>query len=255
MKYVKSKNVRKVYPKKSIALMSRKIDKIAKETTQKRVMLWLRGDGVNQTVNLQAPVSVMKLTNFVTDVAIFGTDPNDLLGSKALLKSINYKIDVRLENLSETEEETQNIEMFIVSLKDDANDIFNVTTGNIAPVDGIHYYRYGAIYNMITYLNKKYFTIHKHTRFTLTNYGSQLGTSGAQTIDGTDKRIDGTLKINKIIKAPLSNATDQSWKTLVCPRDPSLNYYVLWFNDNSALDGEFPRVTMVSLKKFEKLDN
>lgn len=256
----KKKNYRKrkansKLPSKSIARLSRQVKGISKELRRKRIAVWLRNDAANLTTNLSAPLTIQHLCRFAQDQPIFGTDPNDLLGSKILLKSISVKTDIRLENASETEEETQNIEMFVVSLKDEANDIFDESAGTLTLTPDIHYYRYGNLCNMVTYLNKKYFNIHKHDRFTLTNYGATLDTSGAQTLDGTDRRIDFKLKINKVIQAPLSNSTDQSWKSLVAPRDPSLNYFVLWFNDNLSADGESPRITMVALKKFEKLDN
>jgi len=240
--------------KPSIAKLAKQVKALTKESAQKTIPLWLRSDGANLTTNLTAPLTIQYMSKFSQDQPIFGTDPNDLLGSKVLMKSINFKIDVRLENLSETEEETQNIELYCVSLKDEANDIFNQATGIISPVADVHYYRYGNICNMISFVNKKYFNVHYHERFTLTNYGSSLGSGGAQTLDGTDRRIDFKLPINKVIEAPLSNVANQSWKLLDCPRDPSENYFLLWFNDNSALDLEYPRVTTIALKKFEKLD-
>lgn len=249
MKYNKRKG------KSSITKLAKQVKALTKEARHKRITVWTRNDGPNLTTNLTSPLTIQYLSKFSTDQPIFGTDPNDLEGSKILLKSMTLKIDVRLENLSETEEETQNIEMFVVSLKDEANDILDETTGVITLTPDVHYYRYGAVYNMISFVNKKYFNVHHHDRFTLTNYGSALTTSGAQSLDGTDRRIDFKLPINKIIDAPLSNTVNQSWKTLVCPRDPSKNYFILWFNDNNAGDGEFPRVTTVALKKFEKLDN
>lgn len=250
----KRRGVRKL-PAKSVARLSRQVARVSKELARKRVPLYLVNGASSQTTNIQSPCTIQKLCKFSDDTAIFGTDPNDLLGSKVLLKNITLKIDVNLENLSETEEETQHLEMFIVQLRDIANDIFNPANGDITMTPNIHYWQFGGVNAGYTYLNTKYFKIIKHKRFMLTNYGSQLTTSGAQNLDGTNFRYDCKLKLNQIIHAGMSNSSDQTWKTLVCPRDPSQNYYILWFNDNSPLDGEFPRCNTLALKKFEKLDN
>lgn len=255
--YRKRRYTRKV-PTKSISGLSRKVARISKELGRKRVPLYLSNSGSSITANIQSPVTIQKLCKFSDDTPIFGTDANDLEGSKVLLKSISLKLNVDLENLSETEEETIRVEMYIVSLKDNANDIFNSTNGDITLTSNIHYWQFGptgVVNGGYTYLNKKYFNIHKHKRFQLTNYGSSLGTSGAQTENGTNWHYDCKLPINQTIVAPLSNSTNMSWKSLVCPRDPSQNYYILWFNDNYILDGEFPRANSLALLKFEKLDN
>lgn len=251
--YRKRRYTRKV-PTKSISRLSRQVARVSKELKRKRVNIWLRNDGANSTVELAQPYNSMHLCRFSQDVPIFGTDPNDLLGSKVLFKSITVKCDVLLQGAND-EEETQAIEMFVVSLRDVANDIFDEAAGTLALTADVHYYRYGNANSMITYLNKKYFKIHKHDRFMLTNYGASLATSAAQNLDGTNRRIDFKLPINQVIQAPLSNVADQSWKTLNAPRDPSQNYFVLWFNDNLTTDLESPRVNLIALKKFEKLDN
>jgi len=148
--------------------------------------------------------------------------------------------------------------MFIVQLRDNANDIFNPANGDIVLTPNIHYWQFGptgVVNGGYAYLNTKYFKIIKQKRFTLTNYGSTLGSSAAQNLDGTNFRYTCKIPVNQVIHSALSNSADQSWKTLVCPRDTSQNYYVIWFSDNFAADGEFPRANCLVLKKFEKLDN
>lgn len=243
---------------KAIVPIYNKIRKIQKEVGRKRVPLYLMNNAQSITTNVESPYTVQKLCKFSDDSAIFGTDPNDLLGSKVLFKSMTLKINVDLENLSQTEEESTRMEMYIVKLRDEANDIFNVNNGDIALTGNIHYWQFGpsgVVNGGFTYLNKKYFEIIHHKRFMLTNYGTAISGQGAQNIFGTNWQYDCKIKVNSVIKAPMSNGTNQTWKDMVCPRDPSDNYYILWFNDNSLLDGESPRVNSLCLKKFEKLDN
>lgn len=249
------KYTKKTAKKTGIKTLAKKVKSIQKEVGRKRVPLYLTNSSASITSNIQSPLTVQKLCKFSDDNPIFGTDANDLLGSKVFLKSITLKMNVDLENVSETEEESQHIEMFIVQLKDVANDIFSAVSGDITLTPNVHYWQFGGVNAGYTYLNTKYFRILKHKRFMLTNYGAGLGSSAAQNLDGTNFRYDCKLNINQTIRAPMSNSTDQSWKSLVCPRDPSQNYYVLWFNDNSPLDGEYPRANCLALKKFEKLDN
>lgn len=256
-KYAKKKTYGK-YKKYNVGVLAKKVKKIQREMTKKRIPLYLMNNGASITSNLTQPYTIQKLCKFSDDTPIFGTDANDLEGSKVLFKSITLKINVDLENLSETEEETTRIEMFIVSLKDEANDIFNVANGDITLTSGIHYWQFGPTgvpNGGYAYLNKKYFNIIKHKRFQLTNYGASLAVSGAQNEYGSNWHYDCKIPINKVINAPMSNSTNQTWKTLACPRDPSENYYVIWFNDNFTTDGEFPRSNCLALKKFEKLDN
>lgn len=243
---------------KAIIPLYNKVKKIEKTIIQKRIPLYLMNNAQSITANLTQPFTIQKLCKFSDDVPIFGTDANDLEGSKVLFKSITLKMNCNLENLSETEEETTRVEMYIVSLKDEANDIFSVVNGDITLTSGIHYWQFGPtgiVNGGYTFLNKKYFNIIKHKRFELTNYGASLGSSAAQNTYGTNWHMDCKIPINKIIRAPLSNSTNQTWKTLVCPRDPSENYYIIWFNDNFSTDGESPRCNSLALKKFEKLDN
>jgi len=257
---------RRAYPKKkrivnaksAITDLYKKTKKIQKELTKKRQYIYTVNNSQSITTNISSPYTIQKLCKFSDDTAIFGTDPNDLLGSKVLLKSMTLKINVDLENLSETEEETTRVEMFIVSLKDNANDIFNPSNGDIALTSNIHYWQFGptgVVNGGYAYLNKKYFNIHHHKRFQLTNYGASMANSGAQNENGSNWHYDCKLKMNHVISANMSNVADQSWKTLVCPRDPSQNYYIIWFNDNLTVDGESPRVNNLVLRKFEKLDN
>lgn len=245
---------RKAYPRKTKVTRGvvKRVKRIEKELTQKRISMYTTSNGQDLQVGIQSPYTVQRLCNFVNDGAIFGTDPNDLLGSKVMLKSMTCKCDVGLQSPPNDEEETQNIEFYCVSLKDEANDILDKTTGQLSILTpNVHYYQYSGY----TYLNHKYFNVHKHKRMMLTNYGTALTSSGAQNLDGTNQRIDFKLKINKIIKAPMTNTANQAWKDLICPRDPSSNYYLIWFNDNSVLDTESPLVKSLVLKKFEKLDN
>lgn len=254
MKYTKGRG--RKYPKaKTGKAIVKRINKLERDTKRKIVTMYTMNNAQSLTSNITSPLTIQKLCKFSDDSAIFGTDPNDLLGSKVLLKSMTLKIDVQMENLSETEEETQHIEMFIVQLRDEANDIFSPTNGDITLVPNIHYWQLGGINGGYAYLNKKYFKILHQKRFMLTNYGSSLGSSGAQNLDGTNFRYDCKIPVDRVIMAPMSNVEPQNWKSLVCPRDPSNNYYIIWFNDNSTLDGESCRSNCLCLRKWEKLDN
>lgn len=227
-----------------------RIKRLEKNVGRKKVSLYTTTNLTDLETNINTPYTIQRLTCFSVDAPAFGTDPNDLLGSKVLLKSITCKCNVTLDTPPNPEEETQNVELYAVSLRDSANDLLNQTTGTLNNLSqGVHYYQYQGF----TYINMKYFKVHAHKRWQLST-GVDIS-PGAQNLDGYNGRLDFKINVDKVIAAPSDNTNNQSWKAMTCSRDPSQNYFLIWFTDNSSLDTEDVRVSNLCIKRFEKLDN
>lgn len=226
----------------------RKIEKAVKEQTRK---LYLVNQSQDQVQNTLLPFIQFRLTAFNNDVSALGTDQNDLLGAKVKLNKIQMHGRVSLEGV-DNEEETLNLTMALVSLKDDFAYKLDESNGLLTLVSNEDYYQYSGW----TYLNLDVFKVHKIKHLTLTNHGADLGTSGAQTQMGTDYNFNWNVRPNAIIQARrTTSATTESWKTLICPSDPSKNYWLLVFNDDSSVDVEQAMVKMLCMKTLTKLDN
>lgn len=170
--------------------------------------------------------------------AIFGSGTNDAEANRIIHKKIAMECRVSLENLTNNEENTINMTVFLVSIKDDASGVLNLSTGVLSLFDNVHYYQR----NGLTFLNKKVFNIHKVKRFTLTNFGGSLDIAGAQSQFGADKRFYWKVPVNKTIV----NAQGD-WRSLVQVQDVSKSYHLLFFNDNASLDGENPTMNLTAI--------
>lgn len=185
-------------------------------------------------INVNSDYLALNLCNFNTLVPIFGIDADDDNNYKVVHQSVGMDFYLSLENLINNEEDTINFTMFLVSLKDEIGSAFNTTTGALTLTNLNHYY----MQNGLCMLNKKCFNIHKVMRRTLTNHGTALANPSAQTQYGTDCRWYWKWKMNNTITNPLGD-----WKALNSALDPSKQYYVLIFNDNSVADLESPALT------------
>lgn len=181
------------------------------------------------------------LTNFNSYSGIFGTTGNDFEGNKCIHKSFAMQCRVTLNNVS-PETDTVSFTAFLVKLKDEMASSINYTNGTLTLTPGLHYAQLGtaslidanASTGMVM-LNKKFFTILKYKRFTLTNYGANLDVSAAQTEDGTDAEWYWKVKTGVTVRNPGGD-----WKNLNISPDISDNYFYLLFNNNESADLENP---------------
>jgi len=184
--------------------------------------------------NINSPVLAVNLCNFSAMGAIFGTDANDGQNPKIVHQSFGIDAYVSLENTINNEEDTITMTAFLVSLKDDIGGAFNPTTGALTIANGSHY----VIQNGLCMLNKKIFNIHKVKRKVITNHGTPLANPSAQTQSGTDFRFYWKHSPRSLITNPVGE-----WTSLSSALDPSKQYYMLFFNDNSVADLESPCVS------------
>lgn len=188
--------------------------------------------------NISSPYLSLGCDQFQNFVNIFGTLSNDEETNKAQHYRDRFDIEVSLENTINNEESTIQFTAYLVSLKDQIGPAFNASTGALTLTDGLHY----TITGGQAYVNPNCFVIHKRKTFTLTNYGTDLGTSAAQTQYGTRMRWNWNLYRKGII-----NNIQGDWVSQQ-PYRPSLNAYVLIFNDNSLVDAESPVCNMNQYK-------
>lgn len=187
--------------------------------------------GQNGTQSLTSDLNYFCLTSPANWTAIFGSAPSS---TQMKCRHLSAGIDLRvtLENTI-NEPDTTGFTCFIVSLKDEMTPYFAPTTGALTLNANQHY----TIRQGMAMLNKKYFSIHRVKRFTLTNYGQSLSSHAAQSQYGTDKRWHWKVRFNK----ELINPQDH-WQNMVTGLDPSKTFYCLTFNDNSSLDLQNPQL-------------
>lgn len=170
----------------------------------------------------------------------FGSSADDDVYNK--IKHLSSKMDIYI-NMYNEYNNTQ-FTAFLVSLKDEIGSSFNPSTGGITLTADQHYTKVST-YSGLVHLNPLYFKVHRVKRFIVGNNGTAAGTATAERQSGkSDIRWSWNVRGNRTIVNPVGN-----WKALRSTLDPSKNYYVLLFNDNSALDSEFPTLTMNVLHK------
>jgi len=194
--------------------------------------------------NVAAPLHYVNLSDFSGMISTFGTSANDNVDNRIIHKSVGMDCRVTLENAINNEESTIGFTAYLVSLKDDIGNVYNNLTGGLTLTLGSTH----EIIQGMVLLNKKMFNIHKTKRFTLTNYNQALISPAAQTQFGTDYRWYWRLPINKTINNPRGD-----WKQLGCALDPSKQYYLMIFNDNSTSDLESPAFSYVAVHTFKTL--
>jgi len=194
--------------------------------------------------NLVAPVGIVNLSDFSGMISTFGTSANDNVDNRIIHKSVGMDIRVTLENAINNEESTTGFTAFLVSLKDQVGNVYNNLTGGLTLTLGATH----EIIQGMVLLNKQIFNIHKQKRFTLTNYNQALISPAGQSQYGTDHRWYWRLPINKTIINPRGD-----WKQLGCALDPSKQYYLMVFNDNSSADLESPALSYVNVHTFKTL--
>lgn len=248
--YYAKRKFAKRSPKSSLFYLRKQVGYIKRKMRGDRVILHTTSN-VDFNKDIVSPCAQLRLTRFIDHIGCLGTDNEDLLDDKVKLLKLSSHINISLENVN-NEEETTNFSVFLVSLKDNGGSMIDPANGFLAMTSGSDYYQYSGW----TFLNKDKFTIHHYKHFQLTNYGSALSASAAQNKYGTNIDFDWKTPVNSIIKpnAPGAGATAGSWKSNGYQADPSQNYYLLIFNDNSSVDTEYPLVKHLTICTFEKMD-
>lgn len=220
------------------------LKKLARSVRKVRRLVNIKVQRLNLHANYEFTVSegaalfnAVPLCNYASQNLLFGTAADDLTNNS--VRHISTSIDCLVE--ANTEPDNINFTVFIVSLKDEAASLLDLSNGYITGLtNGLHYVKNDGL----VMVNPKYFHIHKAKRFTTGNFTAAL-TSGAAVGAKGLCRFFWKQRIMKTVKNPAGN-----WRDLVSPRDPSQNYYMIFFNNNSALDLENPQVQMNVVSTF-----
>lgn len=196
----------------------------------KRDQLYLNYSQTWANSTVSSTYTAFHLNDFSSWGRIFGTTANDDVANGIIWKSSGLDMKFTTGN----EPANVNFTVMLLQCKDAAKPLIG-STGALTLTNGdTHYTQSG-----LTMVNKKFFNILRIKRFSLGNNGQTASQSTAQTQFGTDRRYYMKISPNKKIVNPTGD-----WKNLTQSLDPSGNYYLVVFNDNSALDLESPDVTM-----------
>lgn len=188
--------------------------------------------------NMTQDFAQVNLTQYASWTPCFGASVVDGTDNRAYYKSATVDCRLSIENLvNPSELDTLDYTFFLVSLRDEASNIWNQTTGVLTMVNGRDYSTQGVA-GMMVRLNPKMFKIHRMKRLTSSNFGTSLGFSTASNFKPI---VKWTWRYAP--KRPINNPIGD-WSALAIDRDPSKNYYILAFNNNSSVDGTFPQFTV-----------
>jgi len=220
----------------SIQALAKAVKGLQRKNRSEADYINLRQIATNQNIGgAVATPYQLNLCNYVNMGFCFGTALSDTEDNRMVHKSFGIDGYVSLENSVNDEENTVGFSMYLVSLKDAATQIFSPATGTLVLTDGVTHSDNGK---GMTLLNKKFFKIHKSKRFFLSNHGTALAQPSAQTQYGTDHRFYMKWSPNSLITNPSGN-----WQALASALDPSKQYYLLIFNDNTTADLESPCIS------------
>lgn len=188
---------------------------------------------------ISSTYTAFHLNDFSSWGRIFGTTSNDDTDNGVIWKSsgLDMKFDIGNEPAN------VNFTIMLLQCKDTAKTLIG-SSGALTLTNGdTHYTQSG-----LTMVNKKFFNILKIKRFSLGNNGQSASISTAQTQFGTDRRFYMKLRPNKKIVNPTGD-----WKNLTQSLDPSGNYYLVCFSDNSSLDLESPVLNLNAVHTVQTL--
>lgn len=234
---------KRVYRRKATTTvaLARKVKYLARQMRQKSPPLLLTR---SFTTGMASPLVSYGLDQYPSMTPVFGTAADDMECNRVLDKSDVMDITVTLESPVNNEEETINFTAYIVQLKDAIGG--NYTGGALALTNSIHYVS-APNPGGHALLNLKYFKILKSKKFTLTNYGTALGASAAQSQYGTSRRWTWKLNQKRLIQNPTGNFGAQA------PVDPSQARFLIVFTDNSIVDAESPTIYVNHVKSLRQI--
>lgn len=182
--------------------------------------------GYSQDTSLTTPYYVYHVNNLTSSwTPLFGYDGGDVNNINKLYVN-SYKIDARVRQ--NTEADLIYYTAFVVSLKDQGADstTFDPATGQLTLTDGVHYTTLGAQGKVL--MSKTFFNIHAYKRFYM---GGRSGDQSAPVL----RDVSFTIKPKqRLIQNPKGNILGVGG--LSFPKDPSQNYYLILFNDDSGAD-------------------
>lgn len=248
-RYSKGKTVSKIAKGKvtNIQTLAKAVKKLQNKDKAEANYFNLQQTG--SQISLTSSPFVLNLSNYNNMGYCFGTGADEVGVNTTMHKSVGIDTYISLENTVNNEEETVQFTCFLVSLTDEATQVFNmqnngiVWNGSPGTANQTH-----CIAGGLVLLNKRYFKVHKTKRFVLSNHGTALTAPSAQSQYGVDKRFYWSQKINKKINNPGGN-----WYALINGADPSKTYLMLVFSDNSTADLESPAITYSAVHTFKSI--
>jgi hypothetical protein len=184
------------------------------------------------------------LTNGLNSATpLFGYDNTDLASvDKAYVNKYEVMCSVRQNN----EPNLIRYSLFLVSLKDQGADAttFDPATGALT-LSGTTHYAYGGVFADQVRLSPRFFNIHAVRRFTMGYEGSAGPTADTKS----ERRFNfNIVPKQRLISNPKGNVFNNA--AFPFPKDPSQNYYLILFNDNSGADLENNKVDISVIKHF-----
>jgi len=218
---------------KKVATLTKTVAKLTKISYDK-ITMQLADTNLDSVVQPYYQWHVNKLMNSWNP--IFGSNTQDVINADKVYIN-NYKLDVRLSQ--ETEADRIYYTAFLVSLKDQGGDVntFDPATGSLTLTPGIHYQTLST--NGRVMINMKFFNIHSFKRFTMG------GRPGDQSAPETRDLSFTIVPKQKLIVNPRGNVLQNA--AFSFPKDPSQNYFMLLFNDDSATDFQVNKISIGGL--------
>lgn len=210
---------------KTLAVLDRKINSLSR-TYHKSLKQQMYGLTYGP-VNLASPFTSVNLCNFNAATLLFGTDSDETHVNRARHRRMT--VDMTFSPGNETSQIGYTI--YLVSLRRGIPDaMYDSATGALSINGTDDYY----LSQGMSHLNPKRFKVHRSKRFVISNEGVSWTTPSGFTIP-SHRRLTWTLYPNHDIV----NKRPQDVKELVAIDDPTKQYYLICFNDNSAVDGEY----------------
>lgn len=183
---------------------------------------------------LNSVLSYYNLSLINTATPVFHTQPEDV--APRIAKHVKMNLDCLVE--TGTENEGVAITCYVVSAKNNTpDDFFDGASG------GLVWGSAGTSYQTVegqAFINPEYFNI--HLRKTIFFPPHPPGYTAESKLS---RRFTFSFRPNKIIR----NNTG-SFEDLICPQKPSDNYWLVFFNNNSSADLEFPYATFNCLNTY-----
>lgn len=190
-------------------------------------------------MNLSANYAIINLIAPNTWSPVFADDVNEAEFASCNLRHI--KVDGYIDSGNETDSRT-NITLMLVKPKEKILRALDTSKELTTLVQNREY----TYVNGVALLNPKMFTVKAVRRFSVGPSVDNHGLNTSSTLIGDNiKRFSFSIPINKKIEA--ANGTISSWKINGGDVKISTRYYLIVFNDNSALDGRYPRLTLNQL--------
>lgn len=220
---------------KSLVKLTKDVGTIKKKLKETYETHYIQNRGAS--TSFSADYLAINMLDYVTCRFLFGATASDVATCNHW-KHINMKGDF----IFTPNNEMSNVDLsvFVVTLKDEASALYDKSTGALTLTEGLHY----AINDLQTdagqtYLNPKCFNIHLTKRWIIGNNNiASNGPTGTGNTSVTGvKRRALTIKCNQMQYNPAGNV-----QSLKVSQDPSKQWYMLIFNNNSSADFEFPQV-------------